>query len=53
MESREEIETTLNNLFTDIMKDPRLEKSGDIDQITRYILSHPQPLLDREDATNI
>ena len=53
MEFREEIETTLNNFFTDIMTDPRPKRSGDIDQITRYILSHPQPLLGREDATNI
>ena len=34
---REEIEATLNNFFPEIMLDPRLETSIDIDQITRFI----------------
>ena len=37
VESREEIEATLNNFFTEIMSDPRPERSADIDQITRFI----------------
>ena len=39
MESREEIETTLNNFFKDIMTDPRPERGTNIDQITRLIPS--------------
>ena len=39
METREEIETTLNQHFKDIMPDPRKDITGDIDQITRHIPS--------------
>ena len=39
MESREEIETTLNSFFTKFMSDPRPERSAYIDQITRFIPS--------------
>ena len=39
METREEIETTLNQHFKDIMPDPRKDITGDIDQITRNIPS--------------
>ena len=39
MKYREEIETTLNSFFTEIMSDPRPKRSIDIDQITRFIPS--------------
>ena len=45
METREEIETTLNHHFKDIMSGPRQDRRGDIDQIMRFIpslLSHEQ-----------
>ena len=45
METREEIETTLNQHFKDLMSDPRQDRRGDIDQIMRFIpslLSHKQ-----------
>ena len=45
METREEIETTLNQHFKDIMSGPRQDRRGDIDQIMRFIpslLSHEQ-----------
>ena len=39
VETREEIETTLNHYFTDMMSEPRQDMRGDINQITRFILS--------------
>ena len=39
MESTKEIETTLNNLFTEIMLDLIRERSSDIDQFNRFIPS--------------